>query len=307
MQKLVLFLLGIFIGIVISGIAWGAEVNASLQETTVVVKPGDTLSKIAHQLLGDEQRWKEIAKLNAWLYKRSDKKSGLAGANYLLPGDKLVIAKKIVDKEEYRIIAKHRILKKMFEVRGLEFITKERARNYITSFAFDLMDVTSYRGGYFTLAKDIENIVLKNVHALELHALANAIMKVTEDDDYIDAPYILAAIAWQESHYRNRRGKAGEVSCFQLKPSTINKVASYLNLKQFTYNNKYVNKKLVAIVEENPSFAANVAHKYLKILYAKYQDWEKVIERYNGKRKYAVEKQYVVKIMDKFNLLKNGR
>ncbi len=41
-----------------------AKRAAEKQEETYVVKPGDSLSKIAKELLGDAARWPEIFELN---------------------------------------------------------------------------------------------------------------------------------------------------------------------------------------------------------------------------------------------------
>jgi nucleoid-associated protein YgaU len=41
-----------------------AEMTAKKQAKTYVVQPGDSLSKIAKELLGDAARWSEIFELN---------------------------------------------------------------------------------------------------------------------------------------------------------------------------------------------------------------------------------------------------
>lgn len=60
--------------------------------TTYIVKPGDTLSKIAQKVLGDSQKYKDILKLNP----------KLKSANYIYPKQKLIVREgaKLAEKAE---------------------------------------------------------------------------------------------------------------------------------------------------------------------------------------------------------------
>ena len=67
-----------------SDVQSGASSTAPAQTETYVVKPGDSLSKIAKQTLGDAKAWKRIFELNKDVIKDPDK---------IFPGQKLKLPK----------------------------------------------------------------------------------------------------------------------------------------------------------------------------------------------------------------------
>jgi len=73
--------------------------------------------------------------------------------------------------------------------------------------------------------RKIMDVLYGDTRKYEIWQYAEAMLKLAPNEETL---YKLVGLAWQESHFVNKRGKKREVSCFQFLPSTI---AGRFNIK----------------------------------------------------------------------------
>lgn len=130
----------------------------------------------------------------------------------------------------------------------------------------------------------VELLIMKvtfthKVTVSDVQAIAIAIGDVYKVDP--DRAHMLTAIAWQETHFWNRRGKHGEVSIYQMMPSTIRMYGGDL-----------------VLVKDNVHIATLLASLHLTVLKEQNGTWERSLYRWNWSQKYVREvlhKYYRVK------------
>ena len=243
---------------------------------TYVVKSGDSLSKIAKSIYGNEDKWKDIWKLNPQI----------KNPNLITVGQKITVfkKKKAVAKETLRKLQKEEIIALYCEVRKAPLMNFNDA----VSAARKLIVKAANAKTYLEISA-----MLKAAEAplivLEANQFTDAIMSVTSTDPWVDLPILMTALAWVETHFRSREGKLGELSYFQILPSTARHLDSEISVDIQSYRLKY-----------DPYYSGTLAYIYLLQCYDKYHSWEKAIAAYNG----GWNKKYVVKIMAKFNQIK---
>lgn len=276
---------GIFLALVISIVFFvsPAQGNNLYQDSPIIdkyytVKKGDTLWKIAEKFYGDRDLYPEIIKLNP----------EILDPDIIEVDQKLLIEKAPMDREEYRREIRTKIINLMFVVRRIKFLSQKEARSRFEELQkeFALYTLDTMSPHYLrTKLKAMNSLLI----LLELHELTDAIMTVTGEDDWLDMPYLMAALAWQESHFLNRDGKLGEKSCFQILPSTAPKLDPEKNIRLITY-----------LLKRDPYYAARMSYKHLKNLKERYGSWERALVRYNGNPAYAPQ------VIHKFYQLRNS-
>ena len=169
------------------------------------VVSGDTLGNIAIKY---GTTWQEVWKLNP----------DIKDPNLIYVGQKIVVKGKAVKplpppltKEE----KKARLIALMFKKSGIPF----QDAAYVEA---ALRDYQSQIQEFNTTRLATQRIIFVRMAELtrqrEIYELMEAIICQTKDDDEF---YKLVGLAWQESHFVNRRGKLGEVSFYQFLPSTV--------------------------------------------------------------------------------------
>jgi len=101
--------------------------------------------------------------------------------------------------------------------------------------------------------RSIINRLHTDTRKLEIYQLADGILCSTKGD--LDIAYKLTALAWQETHFVNRRGQDGEIGFFQFLPSTVEEVLK-VHDKEL--------KKILKELENNQCKAAEFAWLLLK-------------------------------------------
>lgn len=189
----------------IDNIAYAAEAETAKSKlrTEYTVQPGDTLGKIADAI---GITWQELWKLNPQI----------RDPNLIYPGQVIQIlwAKKLeppMSKEEKQQL----LVKLMFRVSELEYIGRkdlafiiEREKDNLSIHELDALP----------LQREILVKLNTNTRRYEIWVLADAVLKLCKDDTEF---YRIVGLAWQESHFVNKRGKHGERSFYQFLPSTI--------------------------------------------------------------------------------------
>jgi len=130
----------------------------------------------------------------------------------------------------------------------------------------------------------VELLIMKvtftnKVTVADVRSIASAISEVYVVDT--DRAHMLLAVAWQETHFWNRRGKHGEVSIYQMMPATIRRHGGD-----------------PALIENNVHTATVFAAYYLNSLKEQNVTWERSLYRWNWSQKYVREvlhKYYRVK------------
>jgi len=256
----------------------GTIVYATPQFTSeyYIIKSGDTLSKIAMNIYGNEDKWKDIWKLNPQI----------KDPNLILINQKIIVSekKKLITKEAIRKLQKEEIIALYCEVRKVPSMNFD----YAVSNARNLIRKAANASTYLEISSMLEAAKAPLI-VLEAHQFADAVMKVSEKDPWVDMPLMMTAIAWVETHFKSRKGKHGELSYFQILPSTAKYLDPKTNPSIQIYRMKY-----------DPYYSGTLAYIYLLQCYDKYHSWEKAIAAYNG----GWNKKYVIKIMAKFNQIK---
>ena len=177
-----------------------------LQPSEYIVVAGDTLGDIASRY---NTTWEQLWELN---------RDCIVDPNLIHIGQKIRVSGKpaipppppLTRDEKVDKLAKF-----MFRKSGLPPATKTYVADsiimYQTSFKnLGLTDMDAQRitvGRYYELTRQYE-----------IWLLAEALVDTANDDETF---YKLVGLAWQESHFVNKPGKAGEVSFFQFLPSTV--------------------------------------------------------------------------------------
>ena len=256
----------------------GTIVYATPQFTSeyYIIKSGDTLSKIAMNIYGNEDKWKDIWKVNPQI----------KDPNLILINQKIIISEKRepITKDTIRKLQKEEIIAFYCEVRKAPLMNFNDA----VSAARKLIVKAANAKTYLEISA-----MLKAAEAplivLEANQFTDAIMSVTSTDPWVDLPILMTALAWVETHFRSREGKLGELSYFQILPSTARHLDSEISVDIQSYRLKY-----------DPYYSGTLAYIYLLQCYDKYHSWEKAIAAYNG----GWNKKYVGKVMAKFNQIK---
>lgn len=254
------------------------------EKEVYVVKAGDTLGGIAKKVYGDLNKWKELCKLNPQI----------ENPNLIIVGQQIVVrAVPIVrDREEYRKQIRSALIRAIFKIRRMAYAEEEILKK---EFTLVYLSLAKYTGYGLTFAMDDSTFIAKEqawrmvqiLERLSVYELVDAIMKVTKDDPWDDAPYLLAAIAWQESHFYNRRGKKGERSCFQILPSTARLLDRTIEWQI-----------CLDRIERHPDYAAKLAWGFLQDCRQQYKSYRKGLAYYNGSSTYADN------VIKKFHILR---
>lgn len=218
------------------------------------VQRGDTLSGIAMKIFGNENKWEELWRKNP----------DIKDPNMIYVGQKLVIKESIPIKQITREELKDKLIRHMFKVRGLSFITRTEANLLVKRYETLLEDLPIQ--STFLKRRTLphyNDALLKQ----ELHFLIDSIMNITKEDADYDMIYMLTAIAWQESHFLNRRGVKGEITVYQFLPST---------LQQYIED-----PMMIPLIEDDPLRATQIAYRLLKDLKKRYGTWEVALQYYN--------------------------
>lgn len=224
------------------------------------VQKGDTLSGIAIKIFGDENKWRELWRKNPDIM---DPNMIYVGQKLLINGSPPPIMQ--ITREEL----KDRLIRHMFKVRGLSFITRTGANLLVKRYEALLEDLPS-QSTYLkrkTLPHYNEALLKQ-----ELHFLIDSIMNITREDVDYEMIYMLTAIAWQESHFLNRRGTKEEITVYQFLPST---------LQQYIED-----PMMLPLIEDDPLRATQIAYRLLKDLKRKYGTWEAALQYYNTNPNY---------------------
>jgi len=171
-------------------------------------------------------------------------------------------------------MTRDRIGRLMFKVRKIEYIDQT---SLVVLLPILLRSIRLDGGvDWYTVRTRIIPSLESVCLSLELHQLADAICNTDGD-----MPYVLTALAWQESHFLNRRGKHGEVSHFQILPSTV---TLYSTDRSFLYQ-----------LESDPVIAVAFVTHLLKDWG---KTWQAALKQYNTHRGYPKE------VIRKFNYVK---
>ena len=270
--------------------SFGAEIVSPATET-YVVKDGDTLSGIAKERLGDYGRWREIWQLN---------KETIANPDMIYVGQKIKIASgarssaRVIKSLPTRQEVKGRIIRLMFKARGIEYEPASTIHERINR----RLSLIGVEGIYFTQRKLLME-TYQDLLILELFDLADSIIETAYTrKNPIEWAAMLTAVAWQESHFYNRRGAAGEISHFQLLPKTL----------KIIYDNAHFNdswlefRAFLSMVESRPNCATKIAVDMLAERRLVHGSWEKALLYYNG---YQVGNKYPAFVMKKFRQVQN--
>lgn len=232
------------------------------------IQRGDTLSLIAQKFFNDPTKWQLLWKCNP----------KIQDPHLIYEGQKIYLCIKPKTKTKGEI--KQELVGVMFKVRGLAHIDEDRLEHDIlnTIEEFQSSDSTYFKRQLLT---NLSELYIKK----EFYELTNAIISATQLSTWQDLPYLLAAIAWQESHFLNRRGLRNERSCFQIMP---------MHLRNDSFADQVENYPFVASTFVYAFLAENIPDG----------NWEpslkKLLIKYNGTEVYADA------VIRKFNLLKTG-
>lgn len=252
-------------------------------EEYYVVKPGDYLSKIAARLYGSEDRYKEILQLNPWI----------TDANTLEPGWKLLVTGARVDPSTYRDFVKKDLIKKVFAIRRLKYESKSRLLEAAVRYQYFLKqyDIEGASPHSFISQLNGFSTVL---YKLELYDFVESIMEITKDNQWVDVIYLMAALGWQESYFRNQTGKAGEKGYWQWKISSAQLLRPDL-----------APATLAFLLEFDTKFSAKITYDHLCDLFNQNKTWRRSLARYNGTGEASFV--YASGVIKKFHALKRMR
>ena len=245
-------------------VMWTSTGYPSTDETYTIVE-GDTLSTI-----GDRYglTWKELWELNPQITDPNliyiDQVIRISKDNTTTT----IVVNIPLTQDEFKTKITELMFKESMLEEGdpIEILLEMKER---VSILWDLVN----RGNQAGIRRQITKLFAMSRRA-EIHALADAITNVYEKDR--ERAYLLVALAWQESHFVNRRGQAGEVGFFQILPSTIKGI----------YGKDLWELKRKDI-EDNPEASVEFANWYLTTLEKQYGSTKTALYRYNGHTDYA--------------------
>lgn len=238
--------------------------GAQVESNYVVVETGDSLSAIAKEVYGDYQRWPELQKLN-----------GLKGT-IIYPGQKIYFALELSEKAKFEL-ANAAIYDRMREW----FKRRHGFHGYTlkdTTQEWAVAPIVGQRSPQLHY-----NIVelKRRIEWTDLAIVKTSITAVARKPEHV---MLLAALAEQESGYRNLYGSHTEIGPFQIKPTTA---AHFLRSSLPTETIEYIESWL----EDIPS-STFTAYTILKGLGLDRKPLREVLENYNGgsqKKSYADE------------------
>lgn len=227
-------------------LVWVGPTGASVVERYVIQR-GDTLSAIAGYLLGDASKWREIWELNP----------EIKDPNLIYEGNSIRIkAKPPATPKEFLKIITDLAFEKSHIAQGLTQIS----HNDLLGSLEDAL----YRGEYQNV-RDATEAIRMFTRAWELEDLLWSIKEVYAENP--EKAKILFAIAWQESHFFSRIGKAGEIGYYQLLPSTICLLGYKNNMN---------------LIKNSPPLQTQLALRYFDDLVERWGTLDKAIYHYNG-------------------------
>jgi hypothetical protein len=184
--------------------AGAAEVrDPRTRECVYIVEPGDTLSLIAERY---KATWQELWELNPQI----------VDPNLIYPGQRLTIPTMYKEPEP---ITKgeltERIAKFMFKKAMIPYDDED-----VIEFRLNNQKYTLGRAGLNDLAlqRQVAIAYITETRRWEIWQLTKAIVDKARTEEEM---FFLIGLAWQESHFVNRRGSHREVSFFQFLPSTV--------------------------------------------------------------------------------------
>jgi len=231
-----------------------------------VVKRGESLSLIAERYLGSWKKWKEIWALNP----------GIKNPNVIKVGQRIVVSQRRVgDLTQYREELREKLVRAIFKIRRFRYVSYEdligelqRERETFGKSPLVFTNPHTLR------SKALRMVAL--LDRLEIYDLVDGIMEVTEGDDWWGMPILLAAVCWQESEFRNRQGRHGELSAFQILPRTAFRRLPDRGREEVLWE-----------LENNTRFSTGFAYDLLRDLKKRRGSYRKALEGYNGSRIYA--------------------
>lgn len=257
-----------FMSLMWSSTSYPAEI--AQDETTYTVVKGEYLSLIADRY---GTTWQKLWELNP----------EIADPNIIYSGQVIRIRGKTI--KPAKILTPDEFKTKITSLMFTEAVLEEEDPVDL------LMQMKEIAGNIWVLTKEGNHAGVRRLGAklitvsrkAEIHALAEAITSVYETDK--ERAYVLVALAWQESHFVNRRGKAGEVGFYQFLPSTIRGI----------FGKELFELKLREL-EDDPAKATEFANWYLTKLVEQYGSVNSALYRYNGHPEYA---GYVITKLEK--------
>jgi len=145
---------------------------------------------------------------------------------------------------------RERMVRLMFRVSELRYEDEAELTIRIKQAQTDLLNLALRD---MAKQRSIINQLHTDTRKLEIYYLADGILYTTKSD--WDIACKLTALAWQETHFVNRRGQDGEIGFFQFLPSTVEEVLK-IHGKEL--------KKILNELENNQYKAAEFAWLLLK-------------------------------------------
>jgi LysM repeat protein len=180
--------------------------SAVIPTSEYIVVAGDTLGDIAAR---HRTTWERLWELN---------KDRIPDPNLILVGQRIRINGKAVT-EIVKVLSREEKIDKLGK-----FMFKTSHLDYRPRVQLEEMILQQKRGfigmglDFLFAQRKSMDVIYVWTRELEIWYLAEAIVDTTTNDDDF---YKLVSLAWQESHFVNRLGKAGEVGFFQFLPSTV--------------------------------------------------------------------------------------
>jgi len=249
-------------------------------KSTYVVQPNDSLSSISLKLYGDKVPWKKLLEWNPQI----------TNPNLIYPGQILSISPspRIYNKPIPIILHSteevyDKLIKHIFHVNNVEYTPREEVKARIR------------QDKEFLNKHSTKNIYMQRFHVTRLqrelrrleyfHILDGIFEACKQDKDY-RMTALLVALAWQESHFNNVKGKQGEVTPFQFLPNTIRGLLNINkpSLPEFTFS-----------LQNNIKEASRLAYKWLKENGAKDGNYMRALKWYN------INPKYPHQVMVKYN------
>jgi nucleoid-associated protein YgaU len=237
-------------------------------DQTYVVKKGDTLTQIARDYLGSAKKYKKLAELNGLEIKK------VKGVDHVRLRVGQVI-KLSLTRDEALQRSWELIVKRIDRVRRIDL---RDAPDDPLGLHINGMP----RGKALTSRQNIHVTLVNLSHfkrVLEWYALwdfALAMRNVASERaktpaQVIEYTKILLALAEQESSFRNRPGRHGEYSWWQMKPSTAVLLDRSVDLGTAEW-----------LLQSDPHWTANRVLDHLLWGKKKYRSWEGAFTFYNG-------------------------
>lgn len=206
--------LGLLLSFFVIGIA-----NANVP-STYTVQSGDSLSGIAFKFYGTETVWKDIYKLNPQI-----NNPNLIYIGQIISLDPSIkIGSKSVPlppKVYSRVEVYDKLIKHIFKVNDIKYVSREECEQWLSKSKICLTD---YSQSNLHEQRLLANKIILYSRDLEFYHLLDGIFEACKNDTDYRMTALLTALAWQESHFNNVRGKHGEITQFQFLPSTIRSV-----------------------------------------------------------------------------------